>query len=589
MLDCSADNLMKEITAAHRTISKRCKRSKNQITRFMGGSDELPTPENVAYQWVTLVMPMVAFQNPRVEIRSAGGQADTAKALEQGINKWCRDMKFVQKSRRSILDSFFNVGVTLITLDERPGYDGDTEFVPSSPNVHHVEPHRFVMDLCQTNDWQSRFKGHANIVDKEDLLREATQKDSDWDKEAIEGLAVDGDMDELRPYIGSELGTEIDRGEVAYWEVYVPEKQLSGKDLPSWWDGPAPSPQNGFHGTIYTVAYGKESGQGVQIREPRPFYGPPWGPYTVWGVYESPTGPLPLAPIMAAEQQIEELNAAASANSNAIADYKNLVATRDNDIAEKLKDADNGDIVSVEGMLDDENVKEVTVGGLTPELINSFQHLIERSDRQLALSEAARGATKSHVTATAESYASDARTQRYAWIKTRILESVEHALRTVAWYLHYTDSVVFPLDDDEQGSAWYLGGVHEQEQGNKGTFYDLDLRIDPYSMEKTNEAMAQAQTMRLLEVLPVIAQTAAATGDVINWPEFLESEGEHLNRKGLKQFFNMDSANMLAAAQVNPAVAGVPPKESGSPTNSAPNSPSQAGADQAIRAATGSY
>jgi hypothetical protein len=578
---------MTEIRASEKQVNKVIKKGDQMVRRFVGGDAELPTPENVPYEYIGLLLPQIAYTNPRVEVlsRNSAAPKPVIQAQKHGLNRWVNDTQFAKKIRHSLLDSFFSFGVTMTTLEDMPGYGGTEEWVPVRPAIEHIPPHRFRIDpLCMTPD-RARWMGHMMVADHEDLMDLAEEGDNGWNQDALEALKAGTDVELARPKIqGME---DLDRQEVTYYCIWVPEKTLSKDELPDWWEGDEPTPADGFHGTLYTVCdIAGDLEKDTWIRDPYPYYGPPWGPYAIYGVHDRPNSgrtaaPLPLAPLTAGAYSVDNLNNVSEVMTQAIRRHKNVAITKSKDLADKLKHIKDGEI-GADPTFDKEDLTELELGGVTDQMVNHHALMKDRSDRNLSMSDAARGSTKAHVTATGDAIAADNRSARFAWFKLRIYECCEQNLKTVSWYLWHTESVVFPLgesaaDELQMEDPWYYGGTDEEDGM---TWYDLELQIEPFSMEKTNEALQAQRAMQVLELVanlaPIIPQTP-----YVGWSEILDMVGESINRRGLGDL--IDARTAAAAAQQAAAAAGA---EEGTPVSDQPgvSSPSQAGANQVMQA-----
>ncbi len=595
---------MREIKAAAAERDVILEESKTLLKRYLGGDSEVQTPENVPFQYVSLIMPMLVFNDPQVQVGSRKSRNEQVRAMHHGVNRWVSDTKLAQRLRPAAFNLAFSFAALKVSIEEQPGFDGHvTEFVPVRPNVEHISSRKFVIDTrCGEDPENARFWGESITKDIDDLKTWAEDSKTGWLKDEIDNLKPDGDDADARD------GDHVSRNEVTYYELWVPEITLTGDDLPSYWEGDDPSPESGYHGTIYTIAQQNES----FIREPRPFYGPPSGPYELLGIY--PRGdhgkggsPLPLSPLVASRQQIDDWNDVEGTVTAGIRSYKRIFVAAN---AEKLQSANHGDMVNADGF-DKTQSEKVEVGGVTDEQLSNADRLRDRTDRQLAMSESMRGRPSSNTTATAESIAADNASARFAFFKSCFLEHVRRLLEKVAWYLWHTPEAVFPLGDDAaqemypqpdgmpddlwKPQVWFYGGEASEGEHDPDQigWHELELTIDPYSMEKTNEALQQQRAMQTMEMVislvPVIQQSVTIGPDgmpvsIVKWDQLLEFVGEAINRQGLGDFIDMQAILGMALQ------AAAPLAQPGAVANqSASNSPAQAGARMNTQARVAPY
>ena len=123
MLKTDAKNLFDEIEHAEELRDVHLSSMQEQVDKYCGPhyqsgiSDYVP--ENHYYEYISLMVPRLVFDNPRVRVtsRRAGTQADVAEAIRHGLNRWVRDTDFRKLLSLVATDSLFNYGVMLISED----------------------------------------------------------------------------------------------------------------------------------------------------------------------------------------------------------------------------------------------------------------------------------------------------------------------------------------------------------------------------------------------------------------------------------------------------------------------------------------
>jgi hypothetical protein len=530
-------------------------------------------PENHYFEYVSLVVPRIIYDNPRVRVatRRSGSQIQVAEAMRHGLNRWVRDVNLRRLLTPVAVDMMFNWGVLLVTQEPRPGMLPAEGWMPEEkvgrpgrsrsphwPQAYRISQERFYLDPMALNRNECRFMGHTVIRDKKDLLREARENPkSGWDVEAIKALPLMEGVGELYKDYPEH---DVERGLVAFEEIWVGEHQLDSKHGPS----------QGFHGTIFTLARSQgrkavlsdeKEKRAQSIRAPRGFYGPSSGPFVLFGVYKVPDRVYPLSPLTAVSGQVDDLNAHSIAISESASSYKQLLFVPSPKLQQEVTNGKHQFVFSSAGA-DKDNFFAFEVGGASPTQIEYFQLSKDRLHSVSGMDDAQRGNVSGRGTATEVAVADEAASARMDFIKEQFADSVEELLTKVAYYMYHDDRTVFPLGQEaanELGMVepWFLGG--DFEKGSGATFEDLELEIEPYSMERTTEVMQQRRMTEIMNfimnVAPMIPQAP-----YVRWKEVLNKFGENMNMSNMGELIDIDMAYQFA--QLNIQMAGQDPKQS---------------------------
>jgi hypothetical protein len=409
-----------------------------------------------------------------------------------------------------------------------------------------MDMNRFFFDPLTTWYGGARYVGHKWVRDKEDLLREAREApdSAGWNVEAIRQLAEDAGTESL-PERERQQSGDIKRKEIVGYEVWVPEKQMR-------------SSGRGFNGAIYTLAASQPSDDDKQqvafIREPRPYFGPAWGPYTLYGAYPVPLDPWPMAPFAATYLQQRDLNDIVRAAVEAMRKYKRVVFVSDQnpDLARKAKDSEDAFVIPVKGFKK-EDIVQYEFGGLTTQHVQQMEQALSRLDRNTGINQPERG-NITGATATEIAKADAASQESIAFVKQEFTDATIQVLESVSWFMWHDDRVKFPLGEEaqealEMGEPWYFGGGAAEGE----SFEDLELEIEPYSMEHANQALLRAQYAEMVELV-MNAATIIPQSPFYDWKRIFEKGGEILNDPTFADFYLADvaqqyAAQMLAAEQ----------------------------------------
>jgi len=565
MLDVSAGNLMMEVKSSESLRDQHLEAMDEQVRRYhgphwrAGSANQDYYPENHAYEYISLVVPRIVLDNPRVRVstRRPGSQDEVAEAMRHALNRWVRDTRLSRLLIRIAIDSMFNYGVLLLSQVPRPGKRNDD--LSFWPQAYRIPQRMFFRDYLARHDSECRYMGHKWRRDKDDLLRRAReQPEEGWNAEALREVVTDNDNDTDRA--SRERGIEGNaRGELTAYEVWVPEYELPD----------SPGRDEGFHGTIFTMAAQtkaqakpeslawsddkyKAPERSAFIRAPRAYYGPRQGPYTTFGIYTVPDSAYPLSPLAAVQGQQDDLNRHVIAASNADERYKRLVFVDNTDpkLIQRVKDAGDSYVIPISG-LESGKVVQVELGGSTPQQWEMIAQKRDRLDRNSGIFDAQRGSVAGRGTATEVAVADEASASRLGFIKHQFQDAVQKFLQGVAWYLFHDDRVDFPLGPEAAEALglpepWFKGGM--LDEGSGATFDDLELEIEPYSMERTSEGLQQKRTMEVAQLLMSIGQ-AAPMMPFIDWKQVLEWVGDSHNFPELKDVLDPEVLAQVVGLQ----------------------------------------
>lgn len=549
MLSFDLATLQREIDAAEDFRDRHITEWRRLIERYHGpafkpGADSEDDPENFVHEYVALLLPRIIHDSPKIRVKSARPvtQGQTAPLMQVAMNRWVKMTKMRRTLERIAVDMLLGFGIGMVVNEPRKGYRASDDADPFLPRLYRISPDRFFIDPAATNPEDARYMGHCWTIDKEDLLAMADAQDG-WNRDVIEAMGSNSGIDELR----GDLDTRIDipdRKELVLYEVWVPEVRDASVEALDMAAGGGL-----FNGTIYTVLKGQSSNGKATYefaREPRPYWGPRSGPYTIFGVYTVPDDPYPLSPILALVPQMDDVNAHLRAMRYSASAYKRIVAvdSRNPKLAQDIRDKDDLFVVMVDG-LDPTNVVPLEVGGITQQQVAYSQQAQDRLDRVSGIHDAMRGNITGQPTATEIAIAESSSGLRMAHLKKQYQEAVNDALLTAAWYLFHDQKVMFPLGQDGVAVMGEAEPIFSP-MVLQGTFDDLELEIEAMSMERVSEAVMQRRAIELLQVIGNISQSVMAAPHV-KWREVMSLVGDALNIPTLGDLIDVTMANQMRA------------------------------------------
>lgn len=467
---------------------------------YRSDKENKANPENHEHDFISHVLAQIAFGNPRVGSKGRSGMMSRqiAKAMKYGLNRLVEDQKFFEIGQAVCLDGLFTYGVFLTTNQPVDWEKANDYESPRLPVFRRLDPKQFLMDPLCSDYRYARWLGHDSVWDCDELERLAMDPESGWDPDLV--ALLNDEKDEIQWRDQRLRDNAPERNECVIREIWCP-----GSYLPGY------GPEDGFHGTIFTVARGQaqmgsEFAKDSWIRAPRPYWGPPWGMYTLFGVYRVPGLPFPLGPLCVQKPEADDLNAISRVVDQGAREYKRiyLFDGTDANSVQKVKAAKNGDYVAHRGFRP-ESLTQLESGGVTPEMLEILAIKRARLDRRASMSETQRGNARGSSTATAESIADQANEITVGWIRERYVKSVLQAIDTAGWYLYNDPTAKIELGEDaaaELGmqNPTFFGDPQGMTGAKIGEYRDVvEISIEADSMNMVTSAMQRQQGLEMLD------------------------------------------------------------------------------------------
>lgn len=597
-LPVTAAHLRQEFDAGLRQTEAETKHIPAQVQRYVGRIDagtyetgeayENFDPENHAFEYISLKQAKFA-KAPKWIVNSRRGPEEAADALamKMALDRWSRDIDFRNRARQLYTDFCFADCIAVMEREPVPGSDeGVQTSVRKRPVFKRLSRKRFAKDPLAIALDECRWMGHESIRDKEDLLKLAEDKDSGWNAKVIETL-TEG-VGEMRR--DKDAYRAPDRHEIRIREIWVPEHKLPEDDK-GWMGVPVKFRDKMFHGTIFTLGIGKEDTTDF-VRDPRPFFGPRWGPYHVGSYLFVPDEASGLSPFKAVEGQVREANAVARGMRLSMEKRKNIVvvSSKDASAADKIRDTRDGEVAIVN--VDD--IRTATMAlplGGTDEQQLAYREITKQSLSQASgINDAKRGNVTGNATATENAIAEAGDTARTTGEENQFDNFLAGVGRSAAWYIHYDDEYVAPVGNGEttyggppsahgdevraavaqlvgqdgqpfpeEVQAEIVTQLTDDDSWLKREFDDLEFEIEPGSMGQQNAAADQRTVMAVVPLVVSLIQGAAANPGLnvepaLDWIEkafALPGVKKMLNTQGLQamQMLNAQALQQASAPQ----------------------------------------
>lgn len=504
-LNFEANRWVEEIRQDQDWLDRKLDKVKDMIAAYHGPGygDENDIngydPRNHAHQVVSLYAPDLAYDIPKARVGSLRTESNERMlAAHHALNRWLPETRFSALTDKLAVDYLFAFGGTVTTMQPVKGlYEFEDPLY--WPQVARLPMKMMGWDRHAKSWEERRYSWHVVVTLKEDLIDQA-KADGALPKEEREGWILTG-IKGMSEDVGIERyqnpgQSSRSRGEVLYIEMWEADGRIK----------PENTSEKGYNGILRTFAYGKEW-DGVEIREPRDFWGPAGGPHTLYGTYYVPDDSMPLSVLQATWGQARDLNVIAKANNESGAHYKEALFTDSEELAQKIAEAKHQHVF-VHDSLDKDRLISQKFGGISDQA--QFQELrLEKSlEDASGLTEAMKGGVTGDGTATENAIASSSSSSRKGYVVRKFYAATEENLRKVLWYMLNDDKFVIrggPELDRLTGmkNAMIRGGT---DDGMVDDFNDLELSIEVGSMGRKTQQEREARAMMKLQAVQALAQ-----------------------------------------------------------------------------------
>lgn len=488
MFDPTTEDLWLEVQAATKETDEHLEVCGDIVRRMCGrwyrrdAQGQEPMPENFGYAFMSNMLPQLASDEPQVEIEAARviGHKTVAQAMKDGLNAWISDERFAERHAAVHVDFLISRGVTLHYLDEDARFSRGVV----TPRVKRIAPQQFFADSLADGPETDEFRGHWYWVDIDDLTADPDIKADVLEKIVPSGGGGEDDGGEASHY-EKPSGGELGRQRLKCYSVWIRATN-----------------------TIRVLC---ETSMITEIKEPVAWYGPPNGPYQLYDAYPVPGQHWPLSPMVAVEDQNQDLNIHARAMGRAAARRKSigLVEASNPDLGAKLTNADDGEILPVKGITGQHVVIEL--GGVTQEAYTYTEYARNRLDRISGLTATIQGNVGAADTATEAKIADDALSNRVGYLKKKVRTGSEDSLWRMGWYLFHTEGIVIPVNrrdpySGEEVEGLFFGGPSPDDR--EAQWDDFTIKVKMNTMQR--ELNAQENLLGFYQAFIGVAQAAPA-------------------------------------------------------------------------------
>lgn len=481
------------------------------------GGSLAPVPLNLLALYVPTVLRSVAPKAPQIMLSTdIPNNMPKLAAIERWGNQEIERMQLERTFKRFACNALFSLStmkVGLATPADAARFSwklkagkafcecvslDDLVFDPAASHLDEVSfiGHRFRVPLDVVKD--------SKLYNKNRLKLEPTKKRT-FNSTGDERTAVIGDTRTLDDD-GFEDITEL-------WEIYLPR-----------------------HNLIMTIAdkYGDDADENRVIRE-QAWVGPDSGPYYHLGFGWVPDNPMPKAPIQdLIDMHLFTNEMARKVMSQNRRAKKNTLIRSEAD-GQKIKEASDGDMIPV---TDPSMIVELESGGVSEKVqmaaIWGWQTGKELGGNLDALAGLAPGAK----TATQDKMLTETASAALADMQAEAINAYANVLKACCWYWFHDPDLIMtsqlPIPDTVQMKSI------TPRQRMEMTWDEIDIRVDPYSMQYMTPQQRAAQLdQTMMQVVMPLAQLMAQQGKHVDIETYLKYRSKYLSMPEMNEIIEM--------------------------------------------------
>ncbi len=499
-------------------------------------------PINLLSLYIQVVSRSLIAKNPRVMLSTFDrGMKPTVNAMQTWANKEIEDMHLANTLKRVVLDALFSIGIckTALAAPQDAALLG-WNIAAGQPFTERVDLDDFVCDMHARDFSEVSFIGHRYRAPLE-VVRESkifskrrkeltASNDPAYNREGDERIGrlgrgtYAGDYEEFEDFVD-------------LWEVYVPR-----------------------HRCVYTleddeVAGAVSAGAGFSFEPLREqaWLGRDTGPYSVLAYGMVPGNIMPKGPI----SDLIDLHQFSNNLYRKLIDQAQrqktvtLVSGGADADGNRIMSANDGDMIRSDNP---DKTKEVRMGGPDQQNLIMFKDAWDQFNRLAGNLEIMGGLGPQSKTAHQDAMLNENSSRGISDMQDATVTFTADVLKSLCWYWYHDPLKVMR-------STFSVPGLPEVQtirsvtpmQRQRGKFEDLDIRVDPYSMQHSTPQSRMAGIMQIVQqivmpMMPLLQQQGVAFD--IN--SFLEKVAQYMDQPDLAEILTIMEPPTQEAGTVQP-------------------------------------
>lgn len=498
-----------------------------------GGTDQ-KVPINLLSRYISVMSRALIPQCPRVMLATQIRDSQPAvNAMQEWINQRLIESGFDEELHRWVIDAMFSVGVMKVALGT-PGDAATSGYTAQAgvPFATCVDLDDFVYDVGANNFKHVSFIGHRyrmplevamslDYFDKDvrnDLASAVQPDDYRINQEGDDRIGIVG-----QGWIGGEQRDY--EPNIDLWEIYLPR-------------------------TKRVLTFAADSG-GVPVNDGKPlrnieWLGPPCGPYHFLCFKTVPGNAMPGSPVQDIVDLHEAVNNIYRKNINQTQRQKEVLPVRGGQVddAKNLVQASDGEAFAVDNA---DDIKPVSYGGPNAQIMQYGMHLEAMFNKQAGNLDLISGAAPQSKTAAQDKLLNANASGGVQELQETTTKGTASVLKAYCWYWWYHPTEVMKTRRSLPGLA-DISLTRELHPGNnpdpnalkrEGSFEDLNIRVDPYSMVFRSPQDRLQFLMNLWDKFSPQMQLLATQGVRMDVQYLLKKIAEYADEPDVINFFTI--------------------------------------------------
>jgi hypothetical protein len=457
-------------------------------------------PLNMVFRGMSIMIPLLAAQNPKVMIRARVAQLRPfAETFRLTLNKLIEEINLVETLRNTVVNSQTYMGITKTGItDGGPLVEDAFGYLHDAGQLYcdNVDGDDYIWDVAARVQEEMDFEGNRYRVPFEyvtdsglyknyDKLKtrykeygEKGKRPEDIAKETIHNFEIN----EVRPYV--EL-----------YDLWIPHRNI-----------------------IVTIPCEGQGDKELRVSE---WGGPEKGPYDLLAYNTFPESIVPIPPVYTYLDLHHYINTMARKMGRRADREKRVMAYEGvaEEDARAIKEAEDDEFIRVDSV---DRIKELEFGGNNEDSYNYMVWLMTQWSQQGGNLSGLGGRYPQAETLGQEQMLlanASAGVDDQIWKVHHFTSSI---LKKMAWFI-WTDPTI-SLDVSKRVPGTEGLEVRFSPEAREGDFLDYNFDVEPYSMQRMNPMMRRQAIMELVTglVLPTL-EISAMQGAMVDVPALIKS------------------------------------------------------------------